>query len=153
MQVSLCPIAIYVSWAIFPFFNAHRLQRIFGEPPYFLLLYSITNCRAQFDKRYDGRNGKYSYYAHVVKSLYAYQFLMWFSYFPKSEFFIFTIEQYRKNPIGRRNLATAHANSFNWAHYIYVYLFGLTFTRRSWGAAKLFGIASIRPWWKLWIQR
>lgn len=61
---------------------------------------SIGNCRAQFDSRYDGRNGKYSYYAHVVKSLYAYQFLMWFSYFPKSDFFIFTIEQYRKNPIG-----------------------------------------------------
>ena len=61
---------------------------------------SITNCRAQYDKRYDGRNGKYSYYAHVVKSLYAYQFLLWFSYFPKDSFFIFTIEQYKKNPIG-----------------------------------------------------
>ena len=61
---------------------------------------SIANCRAQYDKRYDGRNGKYSYYAHVVKSLYAYQFLLWFSYFPKDSFFIFTIEQYKKNPIG-----------------------------------------------------
>ena len=61
---------------------------------------SITMCRAMNDKRGDGRNGKYSYYAHVVKSLYAYQFLMWFAYFPKSNFFVFTIEQYRKNPIG-----------------------------------------------------
>ena len=61
---------------------------------------SMTNCRAQFDQRYDGRNGKYSYYAHVVKSLYAYQFLLWFAYYPKSDFFIFTIEQYKKNPIG-----------------------------------------------------
>jgi hypothetical protein len=61
---------------------------------------SMTKCRAKFDKRTDGRNGKYSYYAHVVKSLYAYQFLMWFEYFPKSSFFIFTIEQYRKDPIG-----------------------------------------------------
>ena len=59
---------------------------------------SITACRAINDKRGDGRNGRYSYYAHVVKSLYAYQFLMWFEYFPKSSFFIFTIEQYRKNP-------------------------------------------------------
>ena len=25
---------------------------------------------------------------------------MWFSYFPKSDFFVFTIEQYHKNPIG-----------------------------------------------------
>ena len=25
---------------------------------------------------------------------------MWFEYFPKADFFIFTIEQYRKNPIG-----------------------------------------------------
>lgn len=61
---------------------------------------SITTCRAINDRRGDGRNGRYSYYAHVVKSLYAYQFLMWFSYFPKSDFFIFTIEQYRKNPVG-----------------------------------------------------
>lgn len=61
---------------------------------------SITACRAINDKRGDGRNGRYSYYAHVVKSLYAYQFLMWFEYFPKSSFFIFTIEQYRKNPVG-----------------------------------------------------
>lgn len=61
---------------------------------------SITTCRSIYDKRWDGRNGKYSYYAHVVKSLYAYQFLMWFAYFPKSDFFIFTIEQYRTNPIG-----------------------------------------------------
>ena len=61
---------------------------------------SITMCRAINDKRGDGRNGKYSYYAHVVKSLYAYQFLMWFAYFPKSSFFVFTIEQYRKNSIG-----------------------------------------------------
>ena len=61
---------------------------------------SVTTCRTKYDKRWDGRNGKYSYYAHVVKSLYAYQFLMWFSYFPKANFFIFTIEQYRKNPIG-----------------------------------------------------
>jgi len=61
---------------------------------------SIEECRRKHDRRRDGRNGKYSYYAHVVKSLYAYQFLMWFEYFPKSSFFIFTIEQYRKNPIG-----------------------------------------------------
>jgi hypothetical protein len=61
---------------------------------------SMTKCRAKFDKRTDGRNGKYSYYAHIMKSLYAYQFLMWFEYFPKSSFFIFTIEQYRKDPIG-----------------------------------------------------
>ena len=61
---------------------------------------SITSCRALNDKRGDGRNGRYSYYAHVVKSLYAYQFLMWFEYFPKSSFFVFTIEQYRKNPMG-----------------------------------------------------
>ena len=61
---------------------------------------SIANCRALFDSRHDGRNGKNSYYAHVVKSLYVYQFLMWFEYFPRSSFFVFTTEDYRKNPIG-----------------------------------------------------
>ena len=61
---------------------------------------SITECRFKYDHRGDGRNGKYSYYAHLVKSLYVYQFLLWFAFFPKSDFFIFTIEQYRKNPIG-----------------------------------------------------
>jgi len=35
-----------------------------------------------------------------MKSLYAYQFLLWFSYFRKEQFFIFTIEEFRKNPIG-----------------------------------------------------
>jgi hypothetical protein len=60
---------------------------------------SIANCRSQFDSRHDGRNGKYSFYSHVVKSLYAYQFLMWFEYFPKSSFFVFSVEEYKKNPI------------------------------------------------------
>lgn len=61
---------------------------------------SIANCRAKFDTRHDGRNGKNSYYAHVVKSLYAHQIIMWLEYFPRSSFFVFTVAEYRKNPIG-----------------------------------------------------
>jgi Sulfotransferase domain len=41
-----------------------------------------------------------AYYAHVTKSLYAYQFAKWFSYFDKSQFFVFTIEEFTRNRIG-----------------------------------------------------
>jgi hypothetical protein len=41
-----------------------------------------------------------SYYAHVTKSLYAYQFAKWFSFFDKSQFFIYTLEEFSKNRIG-----------------------------------------------------
>lgn len=41
-----------------------------------------------------------AYYAHITKSLYAYQFAKWFYYFDKQQFFIFTIEEFTKNRIG-----------------------------------------------------
>ena len=41
-----------------------------------------------------------AYYAHLTKSLYAYQFAKWFHYFDKSQFFIFTIEEFTVNRIG-----------------------------------------------------
>ena len=37
-----------------------------------------------------------AYYAHITKSLYAYQFAKWFYYFDKPQFFIFTIEEFTK---------------------------------------------------------
>ena len=41
-----------------------------------------------------------AYYAHITKSLYAYQFAKWFQYFDKPQFFIFSIEEFTKNRIG-----------------------------------------------------
>ena len=46
----------------------------------------------------DGRYGALSYHAHVIKSMYAYQFLQWFAYFARDQFFVFTIEDFDKNP-------------------------------------------------------
>lgn len=61
---------------------------------------SIKKCRLRAETRGDGRYGGYSYCAHVMKSLYAYQFLLWFSYFRKEQFFVFTMEDLMKSPIG-----------------------------------------------------
>ena len=41
-----------------------------------------------------------SYYAHITKSLYAYQFAKWFDYFDRSQFFIYTLEEFSKNRVG-----------------------------------------------------
>ena len=73
---------------------------------------NINKCRKEYDK--DMQETKYqyqkaetstmccrtSYYAHITKSLYAYQFAKWFDYFDRSQFFIYTLEEFSKNRIG-----------------------------------------------------
>jgi hypothetical protein len=75
---------------------------------------SISKCRQQYDLmcketktfaeiQEKGKSAfccRTAYYAHVAKSLYAYQFSKWFSYFDRSQFFIFTIEEFSRNRIG-----------------------------------------------------
>lgn len=73
---------------------------------------NMNKCRKEYDK--DMQETKYqyqkaetstmccrtSYYAHVTKSLYAYQFAKWFDYFDRSQFFIYTLEEFSKNRVG-----------------------------------------------------
>lgn len=73
---------------------------------------NLNKCRKQYDK--DMQETKYqyqkaetstmccrtSYYAHICKSLYAYQFAKWFDFFDRSQFFIYTLEEFSKNRIG-----------------------------------------------------
>ena len=75
---------------------------------------SLNKCRQQYDllcketKKFaelqqEGKSAfccRTAYYAHVAKSLYAYQFSKWFSYFDRSQFFIFTIEEFSRDRIG-----------------------------------------------------
>lgn len=73
---------------------------------------SINKCRKMYDrfsmetkilsKTADSSTMccRTSYYAHVVKSLYAYQFAKWFQFFDKSQFFIYTLEEFSRNRLG-----------------------------------------------------
>ena len=70
---------------------------------------NINKCRKEYDK--DSQETvlhyqkgeismmccKTSYYAHIVKSLYAYQIAKWLTFFDKSNFFIYTLEDFAKN--------------------------------------------------------
>jgi hypothetical protein len=59
---------------------------------------NIKYCREKHDEK-KGLCGGKSTLAHIVKSMYYYQLLNWFSIFDRSQFFIFTIEQYSQNPM------------------------------------------------------
>ena len=59
---------------------------------------SMAKCRRAYDST--GKAGTKSTLAHVMKSMYAYQLRTWYEYFDPSQFYVFSIEQYSKNPIG-----------------------------------------------------
>ena len=59
---------------------------------------NMAKCRRKFDST--RKAGTKSTLAHVVKSMYAYQLRNWYEYFDPSQFHIFSIEQYSKNPVG-----------------------------------------------------
>ena len=59
---------------------------------------SITKCRNLYDDE-SGSSGGRSHLAHVVKSMYAYQLIMWQEFFKPSQFHIFTFESYVRCPL------------------------------------------------------
>ena len=59
---------------------------------------SMAKCRSNYDST--GKAGAKSTLAHVVKSMYAYQLRNWYEYFDPSQFYVFSIEEFGKNPIG-----------------------------------------------------
>jgi hypothetical protein len=60
---------------------------------------SFKNCRRRNDNSL-GTNGGLLALAHVAKSLYVYQLMVWFSLFPRENFYILTLEAFAKNPVG-----------------------------------------------------
>ena len=58
---------------------------------------SILECRLRHDDK-SGSSGGRSHLAHVVKSMYAYQLIIWYEFFHPSQFHIFTLESYIKCP-------------------------------------------------------
>ena len=61
-------------------------------------LCSISQCRLLHDDK-TGSSGGRSHLAHVVKSMYAYQLIVWYDYFKPSQFYIFTLESYIQCPL------------------------------------------------------
>jgi hypothetical protein len=58
----------------------------------------MRRCRRKYDTTgFDG--GAFGMIAHLVKSMYAYQIMTWFHYFPRNHFHFVTLEQYIERPL------------------------------------------------------
>ncbi len=58
---------------------------------------NITECRFNHDD-VSGSSGGRSHLAHIVKSMYAYQLIVWYEHFHPSQFHVFTLESYVECP-------------------------------------------------------